>query len=107
MTVLYISHMKVEQDELGRWVTTLTQEIMCKINTYEERLFISTLAELDAEEGNGEYIEYHREDYSELDVKGIAVKKAIDTINSVNRVIHLAPITEIHDNALYRVEIEY
>lgn len=107
MTVLYISELKVHQDDLGRYVTTLTQEVMAKINANEERIFIDTLVELDSNEGDGEYIQYHRDDYSELDVQGIAIKKAMDTINSINKVIHLAPITEIHDNDLYRVEIEY
>ena len=107
MTVLYISHMKVKQDELGRWVTTLTQEVMAKINPYAERTFINTLLQIDE---NEECIEFQREDYSELDVRGFAIQKAIDTVNGIGKLGEVAPIkpiTTIDKDAIYRVEIEY
>ena len=107
MTTLYISHMDVSVDNLGRLVTTLAQEIISKINEHEERIFIDTLCELDGEEGDGEFIQYHNDNYTELDVFGEAVNKAIDTVNSVAKHTLLAPVTEIKDDQLYRVEIEY
>ena len=107
MTTLYVSKMEVNTDELGRYITTLTQEIFSKINENEEKIFRNVLIEVDSNEGNGEYIEYHNDDYTIIDVKGVAIQKAIYTINSINKVIALAPITEIEDDSTYRVEIEY
>ena len=107
MATLYISHMNVTTDHLNRFVTTLTQEILAKINEHEERIFIDTLCEIDRMDDDGEIIQYHNEDYTEIDVFGDAVKKAIDTVNSVAKHTLLAPITEIHENELYRIEFEH
>ena len=104
MTVLYISEVTTDTDDLGRWVTTLTQEVMCKINNYEEKIFLDTLRQLD--EGTG-CISYRNSDDTELEVWGNAVKKAISTVNSVANHEVLAPVTEIYDGSLYRIEIEY
>lgn len=104
MTTLNISHMKVHTDDLGRYVTTLTQEVMVKINQTEEDLFISVLKEIDEQDN---CIEYHNEDYSEIDVSGYGVNKAIETINSIAKHTFIAPVTEISNNEIYRVDIEY
>ena len=104
MTVLYISEVTTDTDDLGRWVTTLTQEVMCKINNYEENIFLDTLRQL---EETTECISYRNDNDTELEVWGNAVKKAMETVNSVAGHKLLAPVTEIYDGSLYRIEIEY
>ena len=104
MTTLYISHIETHTDDLGRFVTTLTQEIMSKINEHEEQILLGVIKEMDEIEG---VVECCNSDYTEFDVFGNAVKKAINTINAIAGVIYLAPITEINEGWLYRVEIEY
>lgn len=103
MTILYISELKVHQDDLGRYVTTLTQEVMVKVNQAEETMFLDTLKFMD--EGN-DYIEYNRND-EELDVLGVAVNKAIECVNGLTGHTLIAPITEIKNDQLYKVELEY
>ena len=103
MATLYVSHLAVSQDELGRYITTLTQEIVSKINSHEEQILIRTLLELDEQEG---CIEYHNNNYSELDVRGTAVQKAINVINKVAGQELLKPVTKIDSEALYRIEVE-
>ena len=104
MTTLYISKMETFTDDLGRYVTTLTQEIMSKINEHEEQLLVGTIQELNERDG---VMEYCNSDFTEFDVLGVAVNKAINTINTIAGVTYLAPITEIKDDEMYRVEIEY
>ena len=104
MTTLYVSHVNVEQDNLGRWVTTLTQEIMTKINEHEEQILIGTIKEINEQE---EVVAYCNDDYTEFDVLGSAINKAIQTINSIAGVTFIAPVTKIDEEELYKVEIEY
>lgn len=104
MTTLYISELKVNQDDLGRYVTTLTQEVFVKVNQAEEDLFVATLDEVDENEG---CIEYHNDYYSEIDVSGNGVNKAIETVNKVAGHTLIAPVTSISNNEIYRVEFEY
>ena len=104
MTVLYISELKVHQDDLGRYVTTLTQEVFVKVNQVEEDLFKNTLIEVDENEG---CIEYHNDYYSEIDVSGFGVNKAIETVNNVAGHTLIVPVTSISNNEIYRVEFEY
>ena len=104
MTTLYISKMETFTDDLGRYVTTLTQEIMSKINEHEEQLLVGTIQELNERDG---VMEYCNSGFTEFDVLGVAVNKAINTINTIAGVTYLAPITEIKDDEMYRVEIEY
>lgn len=104
MTVLYISHMNVHTDDLGRYVTTLTQEVFVKVNQMEEDIFKNTLIEVDENEG---CIEYHNDYYSEIDVSGNGVNKAIETVNKVAGHTLIAPVTSISNNEIYRVEFEY
>lgn len=104
MTILTISHMDTHTDELSRVVTTLTQEVFVKVNQSEEDLFKSTLIEVDENEG---CIEYHNDGYSEIDVSGYGVSKAIDTVNSIANHTLIAPVTSISNNEIYRVEFEY
>ena len=104
MTILYISHIEVHTDNLGRYVTTLTQEVMSKINEHEEQIFLGIIKEIDEVE---DVVEYHNSDYTEFDVLGSAVNKAISTVNEIAGVTYIAPVTEINNGWLYRVEIEY
>ena len=104
MTVLYISHMNLHTDELGRYVTTLTQEVMVKVNQAEETMFLDTLRLIDDTEG---CIEYNNDDWTEIDVSGYAVNKAIQCVNGLTGHTLIAPVTNISDNEIYRVEIEY
>ena len=104
MTVLCISKMETFTDDLGRYVTTLTQEIMSKINEHEEQILVGTVQELHKQDG---VMEYCNSNFTEFDVLGIAVNKAIENINNVAGVTYLAPTTEIKDDEIYRVEIEY
>lgn len=104
MTVLYISHMNLHQDELGRYVTTLTQEVMVKVNQAEETMFLDTLRLVDDTEG---CIEYNNDDWTEIDVSGYAINKAIQCVNGLTGHTLIAPVTNISDNEIYRVEFEY
>ena len=104
MTVLYISHMNVSQDNLGRYVTTLTQEVMVKVNQAEETMFLDTLRLIDDTEG---CIEYNNEDWSELDVSGYGLNKAIECVNGLTGHTLISPVTYIENNELYRVELEH
>lgn len=104
MTTLYVSKIETHTDDLGRFVTTLTQEIMSKINEHEEQILVGVIQELHEQD---EVMEYCNSDFTEFDVLGVAVNKAINTINTIAGVTYLAPITEIKDDEMYRVEIEY
>ena len=104
MTVLYISHMNVSQDDLGRYVTTLTQEVMVKINQTEEDIFLDVLRQVDEQEG---CIEYNNDLWEEIDCSGYGVNKAIETVNKLAGSNLINPVTSISNNELYRVEIEH
>lgn len=104
MTVLYISHMNVSTDDLGRYVTTLTQEVMVKINQTEENIFLDVLRQVDEQEG---CIEYNNDLWEEIDCSGYGVTKAIETVNRLAGHTLIAPVTEISNNELYRIEIEH
>ena len=104
MTILYISELKVHQDDLGRYVTTLTQEVMVKVNQAEETMFLDTLRLIDDTEG---CIEYNNEDWSELDVSGYGLNKAIECVNGLTGHTLISPVTSIENNELYRVELEH
>lgn len=104
MTTLYISKMETFTDDLGRFVTILTQEIMSKINEHEEQILVEVIQELHKQDG---VMEYCNSNFTEFDVLGVAVNKAINIINTIAGVTYLAPITEIKDDEMYRVEIEY
>lgn len=105
MTTLYISKIEVHQDELGRYVTTLTQEVMVKVNVNEEQTFRDTMHLMD--KGDEDLIEYESGDNSEYDVYGKAVNKAIQVVNDTVQHKLIAPITTIEDDSLYRVEFEW
>ena len=102
MTTLYISHMAVNVDNLGRYVTTLTQEVMVKINQQEEDLFLSTIRAGDGIIGDVEY-----DNNDTLDVSGSLVDVAIKSVNNTVKHTLIAPITEIKDDQLYRIEFEH
>lgn len=104
MTVLYISHMNVSQDDLGRYVTTLTQEVMVKINQTEEDIFLDVLRQVDEQEG---CIEYNNDLWEEIDCSGYGVNKAIETVNNIAKHTLIAPVTEISNNEIYRIELEH
>lgn len=104
MTALYISHVETHTDDFGRQFTILTQEIVSEINEYEEQIFLGVIKELDEKEG---VVEYCNSDYTELNVFGNAVNRAISIVNSVAGVNLIAPIDEICNGWLYRVEIKY
>lgn len=104
MTILYISELKVNQDDLGRYVTTLTQEVMVKVNQAEEDTFLDTLRLIDDTEG---CIEYNNEDWNELDVSGYGVNKAIECVNGLTGHTLISPVTSIENNELYRIEFEH
>ena len=106
MTILYISELKVHQDDLGRYITTLTQEVMVKVTQAEEDLFVATLDELDEQE---DCIEYSNEgeNCTEIEAKGYAISKAMEVVNNVAKHTLLAPITKIEDDNLYRIEFEH
>ena len=104
MTILYISDLKVHQDDLGRYVTTLTQEIMVKVNQAEEIMFLDTLKLMDDVEG---CIEYNNDDWTEMDVMGYAVNRAIEGVNGLTGHTLIAPVTKIEDTNLYRIEFEH
>ena len=106
MTILYISHMDIRTDDLNRFVTTLTQEVMVKINQAEEDLFVATLDEVDEQEECIEYTD-EGENCTTIEAKGYAINKAIEVVNSVAKHTLIAPITKIEDNNLYRVEFEH
>ena len=106
MTVLYISKNEWHTDELGRFITVLTQEVHSKINMNEEDIFLGVLRELDDEHDN-EVIEYHDDSWENLDVHGWAVNKAIEAVNKVAKRTILAPVTKIHEAGTYRIEIEH
>ena len=106
MTVLYISDLKVHQDNLGRYVTTLTQEVMVKINQIEEDIFVSTLDEVDEQEDCIEYSD-EGENCTVIEAKGYAINKAIEVVNNVAKHTLIAPITKIENNNLYRIEFEH
>lgn len=104
MTTLFVEHMQTHTDDLGRFITTLTQEITVSVNSYEEKIFVDTLMQVDEQEG---CIEYHNEDYSQLEVSGYGVNKAIKVINDIAGHTLLAPVTTIENNELYKVEFLY
>ena len=106
MTVLYISQMNVSTDDLGRYVTTLTQEVMVKVNQAEEDLFVSTLDEVDEQEDCIEYSD-EGENCTTIEARGYAINKAIEVVNNVAKHALIAPITKIEDNNLYRIEFEH
>ena len=106
MTTLYISHMKVHTDDLGRYVTTLTQEVMVKINQTEEDVFVDVLKQVDEQSGC-EDISYNNDNFTVIDVSGYAINKAIETVNNIAQHTLIAPVTEIKGKEMYRVEIEY
>lgn len=100
-TSIYIEHMNTHTDELGRFVTTLTQEICTNLNTYEEKIFKDTLCQIDEQVG---CIEYHDDNYSHIECSGYGVQKAIDTVNSVASYKILVPVTSIKENKTYKIE---
>ena len=104
MTVLYISHMNVSTDDLGRYVTILTQEVVVKINQTEENIFLDVLRQVDEQEG---CIEYNNDLWEEIDCSGYGVNKAIETVNRLAGHTLIAPVTEISNNEIYRIEIEH
>ena len=106
MTVLTISHMDVSHDELGRVVTTLTLEVMIKVNQTEEDTFKSVLRQVDEESGC-EDISYNNDDFSDIEVSGYAVNKAIETINSIAEHTLIAPVTEVKNEDMYEVRFIY
>ena len=106
MTVLYISELKVHQDDLGRYVTTLTQEVMVKVTQAEEDIFVDVLKQLDEQEDCIEYTN-EGENCTEIEARGYAVNKAIEVVNNVAKHTLLAPITKIEDDNLYRIEFEH
>ena len=101
MVATIISHMDVNTDSLGRFVTTLTQEIVTSINQHEEKVFIDVLLQVDEQTG---CIEYHNDDYSQIEVTGYGVEKAIETVNSIASYRVLNPTTSIDKEELYKVE---
>ena len=110
MAVLYISHMTVESDDLGRWVTTLTQEVQTSLSEYQAEAFLNSLILLDEQKGfinNDHCIEYHNDNYTILDVKGYAVEKAMDTVNGLSQRDFINFTTGVDKEAIYRVEIDY
>ena len=106
MTTLYISDLKVHQDDLGRYVTTLTQEVFVKINQAEEDLFVATLDEVDEQEDCIEYSD-EGENCTTIEASGYAINKAIEVVNNVAKHTLIAPITKIEDDNLYRIEFEH
>lgn len=106
MTILYISELKVHQDDLGRYVTTLTQEVFVKINQAEEDLFVAILDEVDEQEDCIEYSD-EGENCTTIEARGYAINKAIEVVNNVAKHTLIAPITKIEDNNLYRIEFEH
>lgn len=106
MTILTISHMDTHTDKLSRVVTTLTQEVFVKVNQSEEDTFKSILRQVDEESGC-EDISYNNDDWTDVEVSGYAVNKAIETVNSIANHTLIAPITEIDDKGLYEVRFIY
>ena len=104
MTTLEISHTKTSTDDLGRFVTTLTQEVFVKVNENEEDIIKKVLQQLDNSVG---CIEYRNEDYSVIEASGYGVNKAIETVNSISGVKYIVPVTSIDKNEIYRVEFIY
>jgi hypothetical protein len=103
MTILSISELKVHQDDLGRYVTTLTQEVFVKVNQAEEDLFVATL---DEQEDCIEYSD-EGENCTTIEARGYAINKAIEVVNNVAEHTLIAPITEIENDNLYRIEFEH
>ena len=106
MTTLYISELKVHQDDLGRYITTLTQEVFIKINQAEEDLFVATLDEVDEQEGCIEYSN-EGENCTTIEARGYAINKAIEVLNNVAKHTLIAPVTSISNNEIYRIEFEH
>lgn len=106
MTTLYISELKVHQDDLGRYVTTLTQEVFVKVNQAEEDLFVATLDEVDEQEGCIEYSN-EGENCTTIEASGYGVSKAIEVVNNVAKHTLIAPVTSISNNEIYRIEFEH
>ena len=104
MTTLYVSHIETSTDELGRFVTTLTQEIYVKVNELEEDIFKDVIKQVNEAEG---IIDFNTSDYSVIEVQGYAVQKAIDTVNKVAEHVLIAPVTKIEEDELYKVEFDY
>ena len=106
MATLYISEVSTDTDDLGRWVTTLTQEVMVKVNQTEENLFVSTIRAI--QEADEELTDcYFNEDLTELEANGCVIEKAVETVNEAVGHSLIAPITDFEPTSIYRVEIEY
>ena len=106
MTILVISHMDTHTDKLSRIVTTLTQEVFVKVNQAEEDIFVDVLKQVDEQSGC-EDISYNNYNWSDIEVSGYAVNKAIETINNIAGHTLIAPVTEINDKDMYEVRFIY
>lgn len=104
MAVLHISQMNVSQDDLGRYVTTLTQEVIVRVNQTEEDIFLDVLRQVNEQGG---CIEYNNDLWEEIDCSGYGVNKAIETVNNVVEYALITPVTKISNNEIYRIEIEH
>ena len=102
MTTLFISQVKTDIDELGRYTTLLTQEVCVTVTDFEVDVIKATIKRINQTKKG---VDIRVKDYSIVEVEGYDLIGIIETANRISEIPFITPTTDIDEDKTYRIEI--